>query len=383
MTRVTEGINAAPVTAWLASNVDGVHPPLTFELISGGRSNLTYAVTDAAGRRLVLRRPPMSHVLPTAHDMGREYRIISALRPTPVPVATALGYCDDEAVNERPFYVMDFVDGFILRGAADGQAALDEGTRRVAGEDLVDVLAAIHHVDVDAVGLGNLARRDGYIERQLRRWHGQFQQSQQQAREMGVYRPVPLVDEVHRLLAERVPPQHGTAIVHGDYRIDNTVISAEGRIQAVLDWELCTLGDALADVGTLLAYWSDHAVAEMAGPPPDAKQAAAPEFGAREPAATEPGATAQLAATALPGFPSRAEVADRYATRSGRDLSQLGFYVAFAYWKLACILEGVFVRYAAHAMSDDRSAADALAPGVEDRARRALGALQGSSADKA
>jgi aminoglycoside phosphotransferase (APT) family kinase protein len=383
MTRVTEGINAAPVTAWLADHIEGVHPPFTFELISGGRSNLTFAVTDAAGRRLVLRRPPMSHVLPTAHDMGREYRIISALRPTPVPVATALGYCDDEAVNERPFYVMDFVDGYILRGAADGEAALDERTRRVAGDDLVDVLAAIHHVDVDAVGLGNLARRDGYIERQLRRWHGQFQQSQQQAREIGVYRPVPLVDEVHRLLAERVPPQHGTAIVHGDYRIDNTVISAEGRIQAVLDWELCTLGDALADVGTLLAYWSDHAVAEMAGPPPDAKQAASSEFGATEPAATEPGATAQLAATALPGFPSRAEVADRYAARSGRDLSQLGFYVAFAYWKLACILEGVFVRYAAHAMSDDRSAADALAPGVEDRARRALDALQGSPADKA
>jgi aminoglycoside phosphotransferase (APT) family kinase protein len=383
MTRVTEGINAAPVTAWLADHIEDVHPPFTFELISGGRSNLTFAVTDAAGRRLVLRRPPMSHVLPTAHDMGREYRIISALRPTPVPVATALGYCDDEAVNERPFYVMDFVDGYILRGAADGEAALDERTRRMAGEDLVDVLAAIHHVDVDAVGLGNLARRDGYIERQLRRWHGQFQQSQQQAREIGVYRPVPLVDEVHRLLAERVPPQHGTAIVHGDYRIDNTVISAEGRIQAVLDWELCTLGDALADVGTLLAYWSDHAVAEMAGPPPDAKQAASPEFGATEPAAPEFGATAQLAATALPGFPSRAEVADRYAARSGRDLSQLGFYVAFAYWKLACILEGVFVRYAAHAMSDDRSAADALAPGVEDRARRALEALQGSPADKA
>ncbi len=370
---MTEGINAAPVTAWLADHVEGVHPPFTFELISGGRSNLTFAVTDAAGRRLVLRRPPMSHVLPTAHDMGREYRIISALRPTPVPVANALGYCDDEAVNERPFYVMDFVDGFILRGAADGEAALDERTRRVAGEDLVDVLAAIHHVDVDAVGLGNLARRDGYIERQLRRWHGQFQQSQQQAREIGVYRPVPLVDEVHRLLAERVPPQHGTAIVHGDYRIDNTVISADGRVQAVLDWELCTLGDALADVGTLLAYWSDHAVAEMAEPAPDAKQAATPEFGA----------TAQLAATALPGFPSRAEVADRYAARSGRDLTQLGFYIAFAYWKLACILEGVFVRYAARAMSDDRSAADALAPGVEDRARRALEALQGSPAYKA
>jgi aminoglycoside phosphotransferase (APT) family kinase protein len=355
---MTEGIDAAPVTAWLAGHIDGVRPPFMFELISGGRSNLTFKVTDAAGRRLVLRRPPMSHVLPTAHDMGREFRIISALRPTPVPVAPALAYCDDEAVNGRPFYIMEFVDGFILRGAAEAEAALDERTRRVAGEDLVDVLAAIHQVDVDAVGLGNLARRDGYIERQLRRWHGQFQQSQLQAREIGVYRPVPLVDEVHRLLADRVPQQHGTAIVHGDYRIDNTVISAEGRIQAVLDWELCTLGDALADVGTLMAYWSDQAVADIPGGLP-------------------PGAPGQLAATALPGFPYRAEVAKRYAERSGRDLSELGFYVAFAYWKLACILEGVFVRYAANAMSADRGAADALAPGVEDRARRALEALQG------
>jgi aminoglycoside phosphotransferase (APT) family kinase protein len=355
---MTEGINAAPVTAWLADHIDGVEAPFTFDLISGGRSNLTFKVTDAAGRQLVLRRPPMSHVLPTAHDMGREYRIISALAPTPVPVAPALGYCDDEAVNERPFYVMDFVDGFILRGAAEGAAALDEPTRRVAGEDLVDVLAAIHQVDVDAVGLGSLARHDGYIERQLRRWHGQFQQSQQAAREIGVYRPVPLVDEVHALLAEQVPQQNGTAIVHGDYRIDNTVISPDGRVQAVLDWELCTLGDALADVGTLLSYWQDHAVAETAGASPGL-------------------VSGQLAATSLPGFPSRAEVAERYATRSGRDLSGIGYYVAFAYWKLACILEGVFVRYAANAMSADRSAADALAPGVEERARRALEALRG------
>jgi aminoglycoside phosphotransferase (APT) family kinase protein len=363
---MAEGINAASVTTWLVDHVEGVAPPFTFELIAGGRSNLTFAVTDAAGRKLVLRRPPMSHVLPTAHDMGREFRIISALRPTPVPVAAALGFCEDETVNERPFYVMDFVEGFILRGAADGEAALDEPTRRVAGDDLVDVLAAIHQVDVDAVGLGSLARRDGYIERQLRRWHGQFQQSQQAAREIGVYRPVPLVDEVHRLLAERVPPQLGTAIVHGDYRIDNTVISPEGRIQAVLDWELCTLGDALADLGTLLSYWHDR-------PVPDVDAAPTP---VPVPGPDAPVAAGQLAATALPGFPTRAEVAERYAARSGRDLSQLGFYLAFAYWKLACILEGVFVRYAANAMSADRGAAEALAPGVEERARRALEALE-------
>jgi len=350
---MTAGINPAEVTAWLVRNVEGITPPLTFELITGGRSNLTFAVTDAVGRRLVLRRPPISHVLSTAHDVGREYRIISALRGTPVPVPEALGYCSDETVTGGPFYVMNFVDGHVFRTASETETVLDEGTRKAAGEELIDVLVAIHQVDVDAVGLGTLARRDGYIDRQLRRWHGQFQQSQQQAIQVGVYRPVPLVDEVQRLLSDRVPAQQGVAIVHGDYRIDNTVLSAQGRVRAVLDWELCTLGDPLADVGTLMAYWAEQSGAESAE-----------------------SATAQLAVTALPGFPTRADLADRYAARSGRDLEDLGFYLAFAYWKLACILEGVYVRYAAHAMGAGHGDAEGLGAGVPDRARRAMEALQ-------
>ncbi len=351
------GIKDAEVTWWLLGHVDGLTAPLSFDLISGGRSNLTYAVTDAAARKVVLRRPPVSHVLSTAHDMAREYRVISALRDTDVPVAPALAFCADEDVNERPFYVMGFVDGHVLRDVAGTRAVLDEPHRTVAGNQLVDVLAAIHRVDVDAVGLGDFARRDGYIERQLRRWHGQFGKSQEQAKEVGVYRPVPLVDEVHDLLTERLPAQQGTSIVHGDYRLDNTIMSAGGEIMAVLDWELCTLGDPLADVGTLLAYWAE-----------EPGRAAEPS-----PAVVT---MAQSAATGLPGFPSRAEVAARYAAASGRDLSHIGYYVAFAYWKLACILEGVFVRYAANAMGADAHDADALAPGVQDRARRALEALQ-------
>ncbi|HVB42530.1 MAG TPA: phosphotransferase family protein [Streptosporangiaceae bacterium] len=351
---MTQGINVAEVTKWLVDHVDGLTAPLTFDLISGGRSNLTFGVTDAAGRKVVLRRPPISHVLSTAHDMGREYRVISALRDTPVPVPAALAFCTDESVNERSFYVMGFVDGHVLRGEAETEATLDEAARRAVAEDLVDVLVAIHQVDVDTVGLGDFARRDGYVQRQLRRWHGQFELSQQQAREVGVYRPVPLVDDVHRLLAERVPEQYGTSLVHGDYRLDNTIVSAGGKVQAVLDWELSTLGDPLADVGTFLSYW-----AEQAGHAPEA-----------------PTTMAQVAATALPGFPSRGELAERYATRSGRDLTNLGFYLAFAYWKLACIMEGVFVRYAAKAMGGDGSDAELLGQGVEDRARRALEALQ-------
>ncbi len=352
-----QGINETAVTPWLTGHVSGLSEPLSFELISGGRSNLTYAVTGADGRKVVLRRPPTSHVLSTAHDMAREFRVISALRDTDVPVAPALAFCADEAVNDRPFYVMGFVAGHVLRDVAGTEAVLDEPHRTVAGNQLVDVLAAIHRVDVDAVGLGDFARRDGYIERQLRRWHGQFGKSQEQAREIGVYRPVPLVDEVHALLTERLPAQQGTAIVHGDYRLDNTIMSDGGEIMAVLDWELCTLGDPLADVGTLLAYW-----AEAPGRQAEASPAVV--------------TLAQSAATGLPGFPSRADVAARYAAASGRDLSRIGYYVAFAYWKLACILEGVFVRYAANAMGTGAHDADALAPGVEDRARRALEALQ-------
>src|SRR5215831_2116429 len=353
---MVQGIKMAEVTGWLLGHVDGLVPPLRFDLISGGRSNLTYTVTDGVGRKVVLRRPPVSHVLSTAHDMAREYRVISALRDTDVPVAPALAFCADEAVNDRPFYLMEFVDGHVLRDVAGTKAVLDKPQRRVAGEQLIDVLAAIHQVDVDAVGLGNFARRDGYIERQLRRWHGQFAKSQEQAKEIGVYRPVPLVDEVHATLSEQLPVQQGTAIVHGDYRLDNTIMSGDGRIMAVLDWELCTLGDPLADVGTLVAYWAE-------------------EPGRRGPSSAV-ATMAQSAATALPGFPSRSEIADRYVATSRRDLANLNFYVAFAYWKLACILEGVFVRYAANAMGTAAADADVLGPGVEDRARRALEALQ-------
>ena len=341
------GINAERVPDWLERNIPGVRGPFSFELIAGGRSNMTFGVTDAAGRRLVLRRPPMSHVLASAHDMGREHRIISALQDTPVPVPETLGYCDDESVNERPFYVMDFVDGLILRSKDDTAARFDEAARRGIGENLVDVLAAIHDVDVDAVGLGTLARKEGYITRQLKRWNGQFQQSQEQEREAGggVYRPMPLVTEAHALLSSRVPEQHGAAIVHGDYRLDNTILSADGHVKAVLDWELCTLGDPLADVGTLLMYWAQ-------------------------------GTSSAEPVTAMPGFPTRDELAARYAAASGRDVSQIGFYLAFAYWKLACIMEGVYVRYATHAMGGGAEEAEPLGARVQESAKQAMAILE-------
>ena len=315
MITAVEGIQVEGVTRWFEDHVEGVVPPLEFSLIAGGHSNLTFKVTDAAGRARVLRRPPLHHVLPTAHDMSREHKIISALGPTPVPVAPALGLCTDEAVNGTPFYVMDFVEGHVLRTSEIATAVLDEAERRVAGESLVDVLAEIHSVDVEAVGLGDLGRREGYIERQLKRWWSQFEQSKT--------REVPVLEDVYRLLKERVPEQGAATIVHGDYRLDNTMLGDDGRVVAVLDWEICTLGDPLADVGLLMVYWSEAGDALESLP---------------------------SSPTVLPGFPSRKEVADRYAERSGRDLGRLDFYVAFGYWKLACIIEGVYARYVGGAM---------------------------------
>ncbi|MGH9064627.1 MAG: phosphotransferase family protein [Acidimicrobiales bacterium] len=327
-----EGIDERSISAWFAANIVGAEPPLSFELIAGGRSNLTYRVGDAAGHDYVLRRPPTSHVLPTAHDMGREHRVIAALAPTPVPVPPALGLCADDAVTGAPFYVMGYVDGHVLRDAPAAAKVLDEAARRVAGHCMVDVLAEIHAVDVDAVGLSGLGRRDGYIERQLKRWYGQFVQSRG-----GWGTPVPMVDEVHDLLAARIPPQRRATIVHGDYRLDNAMLGPDGQVVAVLDWEICTLGDPLADVGLLYVYWTD---------------------------VDDPDPVLGVAPTAVAGFPSRAEMMARYTARSGRDLSDLGFYIAFGYWKLACILEGVYSRYVGGAMGGDRSGVEGFAPQV-------------------
>lgn len=339
-----EGIDRDGVSEWMASTVVGAKPPFTFELIAGGRSNLTYRVTDLAGQSYALRRPPVSHVLPTAHDMKREHTVISALGDTGVPVPRTLGLCTDESVNGAPFYVMSFVEGHIVR---DEQAAsqLSEAARWRAGQSLIDTLARLHAVDVDAVGLGDFARRDAYIERQLKRWHGQFTKSTLDGQ------PGPaVIDRVHELLAARVPEQQAVAIVHGDYRLDNTVLDDHGEVQAILDWEICTLGDPLADLGLLLVYWAE---------PGDGDQA-----------------LVGVAPTVLPGFASRAQLLEGYATASGLDVSQIAYYRAFGFWKLACILQGVHVRYAGGAAAGDRSGVDQFAAHVGRLGERALAEVE-------
>jgi aminoglycoside phosphotransferase (APT) family kinase protein len=311
-TQAPDGIEPAALEAWFGANVPGVEPPLAFERIAGGHSNLTYRVGDAAGASWALRRPPLGKRLGSAHDMGREFKVVSALGRTEVPVAPVVGLCEDDSVNGAPFYVMEFVAGPVLRGLAEAEIFPEEERRREIGLRVADTLVAIHAVDPDAVGLGDLGRKEDYVARQLRRWQGQWEKSKT--------RELPAIDRVHDRLAERTPEQGPATIVHGDYRLDNMILTAAGEVAAVVDWELCTLGDPLADVGLLMAYW----------PRRDG----------------EPIALGQPANLA-PGFPTQEELAARYAERSGRDLSDLDFYVALGYWKLAIILEGVYARYVA------------------------------------
>lgn len=261
----------------------------------------------------MLRRPPMGHVLATAHDMAREHRIISALADSGVPVPSIVGLCEDEEVNGAPFYVMDFVPGLVVRDVSAAEALPVEVRRRM-GESLVEVLARLHAVDLDAVGLSGLGRHDGYIERQLKRWRTQFVDA--------TTREIPRVLEVHDLLAARVPTQQGVGIVHGDYRLDNCMMSADGEVAAVLDWELCTLGDVLADVAGMVAYGDSRTTGGVLPP------------------------------TSVEGFPTTDEVRELYAHHGTRDLADLDFYVAFAYWRITCIVEGVYSRYAAGVMGD-------------------------------
>jgi aminoglycoside phosphotransferase (APT) family kinase protein len=335
----TAAIDIGPVTGWFVGQAPEVEPPLEFERIAGGRSNLTFAVRDAAGRRWVLRRPPPGPLLPSAHDMGREHRVIAALASTAVPVPPVVGLCDDEAVNGCPFYVMGFVDGLVLRDA-ETAGLVGEETRRAAAESLVDVLADLHDVDPDAAGLGGLGRPDGYVERLLRRWRRQWDGSKT--------RELPIVEEVADRLARRIPAAGPTRIVHGDYGFHNVLVSAgSGAVAAVLDWEICTLGDPLADLGWLLVTWTEPG--DGFAPLPDA-------------------------ATVLPGFPARKDLVDRYAARSGRDVSEIDYYVALAYWKFAVVIEGVYARHASGAYGDADDTWrrwDALVPKIAEAAEEA------------
>lgn len=308
-----EGLDTDALRTWLDREAPGLLPgALDARLITGGKSNLTYVVSNGS-LEVVVRRPPLGHVLATAHDMGREYRAMAALAGSAVPVPTMYAHCEDDSVIGAPFYVMELIQGTPYKRAAELEQLGPERTRAIA-DRLVDTLADLHAVDYQAVGLGEFGRPDGYLERQVRRWRKQLESSRS--------REIDGIDELAERLARAIPASGDATIVHGDYRLDNALVDDDDKITAVLDWEMSTLGDPLTDVALLLCY---HTMAiESAG---------------------SPGAAAVTDAPLAAGYPSPDEVLQRYAQASGRDVGDIGWHLGLAFFKLAVILEGIYFRY--------------------------------------
>lgn len=305
MSDVSEGLDPQAMGEWLLGLGIGLQPPLHFERVGLGQSNLTYLATDAGGQRLILRRPPLGELLASAHDVAREHRILSALQATDVPVPLVHGLCDDPSVTDVPVLVVAFVEGAVLDERADAEA-LQPAARHHIGLSLVDTLTRIHAVDLDRVGLSDLASHKPYGARQLRRWSQQWDLSRT--------RDLPDLDRLTRRLAELDPGPGEVRLVHGDSHLRNVIVDPKhADVRAILDWELCTLGDPLADLGTVLAYWP------QAGDPP----------------------TMRFDASTVPGFATRTELVEHYADVCGRDVSAVPFWHGLGLWKLAIILEGV------------------------------------------
>ena len=311
-----EGLDTDALAAWLEKQSPGllsVERPLEATLITGGKSNLTYAVTDGEVD-VIVRRPPLGHVLATAHDMTREHRVITALGPTEVPVPQTYALCEDDTVIGAPFYVMERVDGTPYNRASQLDELGPDRTRTIT-EQMIDTLVTLHAVDPQDVGLGDFGRPDGYLERQVRRWKKQLEASRS--------RELEGMDELIAKLERDIPEGGDVTIVHGDYRLDNLLVDHDDTITAVLDWEMSTLGDPLTDLAVLVAYQ------QLADSVPSSGPAAAMVTDA-------PRAAGYLPVEA---------VLERYHARSGRDVSDLDFHLALAFFKLAVILEGIHYRH--------------------------------------
>lgn len=313
MTEHHEGYDIPAVEAWIAANIPALKPPFTWTRLPGGHSNLTYKIEALDGSEAVIRRPPMGVLLPKAHDMGREWALIDALGPTPVPVPAALGFCESPDVTGAWFYVMGVVNGRPLYNADDSREWIAPNNRTTLANSFIDVLADLHSLDPDALGLGDLGKKENYVGRQLKTWYRSWMASIEPAQYDD-----PRAHELQRYFLEHMPDQGPARVVHGDYGLHNCLIGADGNVAAVVDWEISTLGDPLADLAYALNQWSEPTDPVLAGPG---------------------------GPTSLPGFPSRAYLAERYAARTGRDLTMLDFYVGFNRWKTAAIVHGVYARY--------------------------------------
>lgn len=339
MTAVTEdvgGYDVPAVTAWMENNVQALRPPFTWSRFTTGHSNLTFELVDADGRRAVIRRPPLGELQPKAHDMSREFRIISALWPTPVPVAEPYAFCADTGVTGAPFYVMGFVAGRALPTPQDMETIPVE-LRPVVSRSHVDVLGELHLLDPDEIGLGTLGAKEDYLGRQLRAWYRSWTTS---AEDAGY--DDPRVHELHTFLDERKPAQGPARVAHGDYGLHNCMVGADGSISAVLDWEVATLGDPLADLAYLINRWK-----------------------------------AATAAPALAGYLPPEEMIELYRARTGADVSDLDYYLAFNHWKTACIIHGVYTRYVRGQKSSHGVDLEAMRESIGTLLDEAAGAAEG------
>ena len=310
---VPEAYDVKSVETWIAQNVPSLSPPFIWTRLEGGHSNLTYLIEDQRGTLAVVRRPPQGELLPKAHDMGREWAIISALGPTNVPVASALGFCPGAEVTGAHFYVMGHVTGEALHSAEDTERSVPLEKRETLAWSFFDVLAELHALDPDEIGLGDLGKKENYIGRQLKTWHRSWTSSAEDAKYDD-----PRAHALQQFLEANVPEQGPARGVHGDYGLHNCLVSADAEIAAVLDWEISTLGDPLADLAYALNQWTL----------PDDPNPARPNI-----------------ASAVAGMPSRETLAARYAARTGCDISKLDFYIGFNWWKSAMIIHGVYARY--------------------------------------
>lgn len=328
-----EGYDVVRVKDWIAAHVPSLSPPFEWTRLEGGHSNLTYLIKDTAGTVAVIRRPPRGELLPKAHDMGREWAIISALGPTAVPVAPALGFCASPDVTGAHFYVMGHVAGKALYTSADTEQWVPAERREILAWSFFDVLADLHALDPDAIGLGDLGKKEHYVGRQLKTWYRSWTSSCEAARFDD-----PRAHELQQFLESNIPEQGPARVVHGDYGLHNCLIGEDSRIAAVLDWEISTLGDPLADLAYALNQWTL----------PDDKNPVKPGTG-----------------SSVPGMPDRATLAARYATRTGRDLAGLDFYIGFNWWKSAMIIHGVYARYMTGKKSTDGIDLDDLRQRIE------------------
>lgn len=313
MSETPEGYDVKAVESWISDNIPSLSPPFEWTRLQGGHSNLTYKIVDTAGTEAVIRRPPQGQLLPKAHDMGREWALISALGPTPVPVPAALGFCESPDVTGAWFYVMGCINGRPLYTADETREWVPEDKRLVLANSFVDVLADLHDIDPLEVGLGDLGKHDSYVGRQLKTWYRSWTSSIE-----GADYDDPRAHELQQFFLDNLPEQGKIRVVHGDYGLHNCLTGPDSTVAAVVDWEISTLGDPLADLAYALNQFPD----------PTDEIEHSPD-----------------AATAPPGFPPRSDMAARYAERTGRDLSKLDYYTGFNRWKTACIVHGVYARY--------------------------------------